>query len=186
MKTLKIVSALLFSALMIIACEKEQVDDNASNETQTISKKKSKSSIEKDGANFGDYEIYYLNEDSEEEVSVSLSMFKNFVRNQMELESTFTVEDVVVSVGTENHDAIYALIPGVGQCAVFIEADPSRPNVFAMGGKTCTCTGTNCNGCSLTVSGNICECSDCLWDEGSCVKEESATVGAAYSASSFM
>ncbi|MEQ8908028.1 MAG: hypothetical protein RIC95_02460 [Vicingaceae bacterium] len=186
MKSLKIISALLISASMFIACEKEQADNNASNETQSTSEKKSKSSIEKEGAIFGDYEIYYIDEDTEAEVGVSLSMFKNFVRNQMELESTFTVEDVVVSVGTENHDAIYALVPGVGQCAVFIEADPSGPNTYMMGGKTCTCTGTNCDGCSLTVTGSICECSDCLWDEGSCVKEESATVGAALSASSFM
>lgn len=44
-------------------------------------------------------------------------------------------------------------------------------NVFALGGKECTCKGCE-QGCNLTVFGQNCRCSSCFPNDGKCEKTE--------------
>ena len=49
-------------------------------------------------------------------------------------------------------------------------------NVYALGGKECTCKGCE-QGCNLTVTGQICRCSSCFPSGGKCEKTEKIIIG---------
>lgn len=170
MKPLKFVSFLLISIALFTACINEQTkkEESAGNEQNT-------GVIKSNASNFSDYKIYLVKGNTEN--LLSLEDFKDYVRSQMDIDASTEVDNVEISIGTENHDAVLATVPEVGQFAVFIEQRPNSDGYeLSSASKTCTCVGADCkSGCRLTITDSNCSCTECS-NSGSCVKTEEAEV----------
>lgn len=53
--------------------------------------------------------------------------------------------------------------------------DTSGDGSYTIRAKTCTCSGCP-NGCRLIVTGSLCSCSSCAFNEGTCTKTETQTI----------
>ncbi len=63
---------------------------------------------------------------------------------------------------------------GTLETGSFLEKIDDR--TYMVRGKTCSCSGCP-NGCRLTVTGSLCSCSGCPFNEGTCIKTETQTIG---------
>lgn len=53
--------------------------------------------------------------------------------------------------------------------------DKTGDGTYTIRGKTCSCSGCP-NGCRLIVTGSLCSCTNCTFNEGTCTKTESQTI----------
>jgi len=183
MKTIKFLTAILIISFFVLFGCSRGTDENQ--DLSTFNSSNIKANELKSASNFSDFTIYYLEDPTQAEVEITEEEFKNFTRNYNDLPPHANIENVSVSVGEADHDAISANEQDGLFFAAFIEPHPTEINAYIIGPKTCTCKGNNSNEYQLTIKGNSCGCYSLHSDEEKIIKTEKATLGGLYSAALF-